>query len=207
LVFVLIVAVAAVVWTSWSRFRAGSSASAAVANRPAATPELAEAADAKLRLLKSGQSESIAFHAAELQSLLQFRFQQLLPAFVDSPQIDLADGQIQVQARVPVDRLPSISDLGEAATFLPDTADVGLSGTLLPLDNGRVALAISEVRAAGIPLPQRLVPRALQRLGRKDEPGLPANALALPLPPGAAASYVRGDSLVLLAHPLPRPSN
>jgi hypothetical protein len=42
------------------------------------------------------------------------------------------------------------------------------------------------------------VPGALRRLGRKDEAGLPADALSLPLPPGADAAYVRGDSLVFL---------
>ncbi len=206
LVLIVLVAAAWLLWARWFRQRpsAPNAAGPAAASRLAASPLLAESADAKLRYLKSGQATSIALHANELQSLLQYRFLQLLPAFVDSLQIDLAEDRIHVRARVPVERLPTISDLGEAASFLPDTAEIGLTGTLLPLDSGRVALAIDEVRAARIPLPQRLVPRALQRLGRRDEPGLPPAALALPLPPGAAAAYVRGDSLVLLAQPIPR---
>ena len=63
---------------------------------------------------------------------------------------------------------------------------------------GRVALAVDQVRAARIPLPKRLVASALSKLGRKPEAGLPADALALRLPSGADAAYVRGDSLVFL---------
>jgi hypothetical protein len=87
------------------------------------------------------------------------------------------------------------------AALLPDTTEVTVRGQLLPLDGGRVAFAIDEVTAAHIPLPRRIVPAALERLGRRDEPGLPRDALALPLPPGAAGAYVRADSLVLLARP------
>ena len=111
------------------------------------------------------------------------------------------------EARVPVDRLPSISEIGDAAAFLPDTAEVALTGRLLPLDEGRVALSIQEVKAARIPLPQRLVPRALQRLGRRDEPGLPRNALALPLPKGASSAYLDSDSLVLIGRSVQRSRN
>ncbi len=173
--------------------------------RLAASPALAQIAEAKLENLKNGQAQSVAFSQEELQSLLQYRFVQLLPAFVDSPYIELDDDRIKVTALVPVENLPSLGELGDAAAFLPDTTEVTMTGKLLPLDSGRVALAIDQVRAARIPLPQRLVPRALQSLGRKDEPGLPRDALALPLPPGAAAAYVRGDSLVLLARPVSSP--
>jgi hypothetical protein len=50
-----------------------------------------------------------------------------------------------------------------------------------------------------VPLPRRLVHRALARLGRVEEGDLPRDAVAVPLPPGVEAAYVRGDSLFLLA--------
>lgn len=162
------------------------------------SPELADLAVEKLARLKSGESEAVALSQTEIQSLLQYKYRQLLPAFVDSPRVLLEEGKIVVQARVPVERLPQLSELGEAAAFLPDTTEVGVTGQVLPLRTGRVALAVDQVRAARIPLPKRLVPGALRKLGRKDEPGLPADALAVPLPPGADAAYVRGDSLVFL---------
>jgi hypothetical protein len=162
------------------------------------TPELADAAADKLTNLRDGGVTSVALSETEVQSLLQFKFRQLLPAFVDSPQVELKDGKVTVSGRVPVDRLPQINELGEAAGFLPDTTEVGVTGQILPLSGGRVALAVDQVRAARIPLPRRLVPGALRKLGRKDEPGLPEDALAVRLPSGVDAAYVRGDSLVFL---------
>lgn len=159
--------------------------------------QLAQFADDKLQQLKDGRADQVSFHAAELQSLLMFRFVQLLPAFVDSPHVHIREGKIEVAARIPVEHLPNISELGEAAGFLPDTTEVELIGTLIPLDSGRVGLSIEEVRAAQIPLPHRLVPNALQKLGRKPEKGLPKNALALPLPGGVGSAVVEHDSLIL----------
>jgi hypothetical protein len=170
----------------------------AVVTEAVPSPELADAATSKLQQLKNGETRSVALTEVELQSLLLYKYRQLLPAFVDSPRVKIENGKIEVQARVPVERLPQLSELGEAAAFLPDTTEVGVTGTILPLRSGRIALAVDQVRAARIPLPKRLVPGALRRLGRKDEAGLPPDALALPLPPGADAAYVRGDSLVFL---------
>jgi hypothetical protein len=162
--------------------------------------ELAESADAKLQQLKAGQVERIVLNEDELQSLLQYKYRQLLPTFVDSPRISLRDGKIEVRGRLPIDRLPRVKGLGDAADFLPDTTDVSVTGQLLPLGNARTALAVDRVRASGIPLPQRLVADALTRMGRKDEPGLPKDALGLRLPLGAQSAYVRGDSLVLIGN-------
>jgi hypothetical protein len=181
------------VTSAWNDLRGGQEAA-----EPGATPELAEIASGKLAQLKAGEVEAVALSENELQSLLQYKYRQLLPAFVDSPSVKLENGKITVQARVPVERLPQLNELGEAAAFLPDTTELGVTGQVLPLRAGRVALAVDQVRAARIPLPKRLVPGALRKLGRRDEPGLPADALALPLPPGADAAYVRGDSLVFL---------
>lgn len=170
----------------------------AIVTETVPSAELADAATSKLQQLKNGETRSVALTEVELQSLLLYKYRQLLPAFVDSPRVKIENGKIEVQARVPVERLPQLSELGEAAAFLPDTTEVGVTGTILPLRSGRIALAVDQVRAARIPLPRRLVPGALRRLGRKDEAGLPPDALALPLPPGADAAYVRGDSLVFL---------
>lgn len=162
--------------------------------------ELSDAAAAKLKDLTNGKKTMIALTEVELQSLLQYKYRSLLPAFVDSPRVELNGSKIEVSARVPVDHLPQLSELGDAATFLPDTADVGVTGELLPLRAGRAALAVDQVRAARIPLPGRLIPGALRKLGRKDEDGLPKDALSIPLPPGANSAYVRGDSLFFLAN-------
>lgn len=162
------------------------------------TPELAELAAARMDSLERGQLDRIALGEVELQSLLLYRFEGLLPAFVDSPTVELEGDRLQLRGRVPVDRLPSVGELGDAAAFLPDTSELTLTGKLLPLDSGRVAIAVDQVTAARIPLPKRLFPGALRRLGRVGEPGLPDDAVALHLPFGASSAYIRNDSLVLL---------
>ena len=180
------------VMNAWHDFRGREAAPAGPSQ------ELADAAASKLDDLKAGDAQSVSLSETELQSLLQYKYLQLLPAFVDSPSVDLDGDKITVNARVPLEQLPSLSELGEVAAFLPDTTELSVSGKLLPLSNGRVALAVDQVRAARIPLPRRLISSALGKLGRKEEAGLPRDALALPLPPGADAAYVRGDSLVFL---------
>lgn len=165
------------------------------------TPEIAESAQRKLTALSEGDASRVALSEAELQSLMEYRYQQLLPGFIDSARVELAGDRLRLRVRIPAERLPVYDELGEAAELLPDTTDVSVRGQLLPLDDDRVAYAIDDVRAGPVPLPRRIVPGALERLGRRDEPGLPRDAVALPLPPGVAGAYVRSDSLVLIARP------
>lgn len=170
-----------------------------VENGPQPTLALAEAAGEKLDGLRTGEQARTALSAIELESLLLFRYRGVLPAFMDSTQIELVQDQLQLRARVPVDKLPSVDGLAEAAAFLPDTTELTVTGRLLPLESGRVAFAVDQVSAARFPLPSRLVPGALTRLGRVDEPGLPPDAMALPLPSGVTSAYIRRDSLVLIS--------
>ena len=162
------------------------------------TRELADAAQQKLYALERGDAGSVSLSTAELQSLLQYNYATLLPSFVDSPRVELDGDRIRVRGRVPLDRLPDVAGMSDAAALLPDTTDVAVTGQLLPLGTGRVALGVDDVSVSRIPLPDRLIAPALRRLGRTDEASLPPDALALPLPPGADGAYVRGDSLVLV---------
>lgn len=163
-----------------------------------ASPELAAVAQAKLDDLKGGLVQRASFTSAELQSLLEFRYRGLLPAFVDSPRIALEGDRLRLRVRVPVSRIPESVRLGEIAGLLPDTTELDVRGQLLPADDGRIAFAVDEMSAHRIPLPRRLVPAALEVLGRRDEPGLSPDAISIPLPPGATAAYLRSDSLVLI---------
>jgi hypothetical protein len=163
-----------------------------------ASPELADAAERKLAELGDGSASQVALSAVELESLLLYRYQGVLPGFLAAPSIEFSGEQMQLRARVPVDMLPDVEGLGPAAAFLPDTTELTVSGRLLPLQSGRVAFAVDDVSAQRFPLPRRLVPAALDRLGRRDEPGLPPEAMALPLPRGTSSAYIRRDSLILV---------
>lgn len=168
-----------------------------------ASPELAAAAERKLESLRDGSRDQVALSGIELQSLLVHQYDGLMPGFLHDPTIELRGDQLRLRARVPVDKLPRIDGLGEVMAILPDTAELAVAGKLLPLDSGRIAFGIDEVSAARVPLPRRFVAPALERIGRREEAGLPRDAVALPLPPGAAAAYVRRDSLVLIGWRVP----
>lgn len=180
----------------WDVLRGDGAAAQVIGQVP--SRELADRAQQKLeRVQMGGGNES--FTTAELQSLLQFRYRELLPDYVDSPRVSLEGDHIALRMRVPLDRFPQVRDLGEIAALLPDTTELDVRGTLLPSDDGHVAFAVDAVSAHRIPLPRRLVPPALELLGREDRPGLPDDAIAVPLPRGTRSAYVRDDLLVLLS--------
>lgn len=196
-VLLLLVAVAA--W--WFRGDLAEAWRAVRGEDPPAVPseEVAAAASVKLEELAAGRSRRAALSAVELQSLLEYRYRDLFPSFVHDPRVSIEDDRLRLEARVPTDALGGLPGADQARALLPDTADVTVMTNVLPLEPGRVALAVDEVTAARIPVPDRIVPSLLARVGRVEEPGLPEDALALRLPPGAATAYVRADSLVLLA--------
>ena len=166
--------------------------------------ELADAATRKLERLVAGEpGSSVSLSEAEVQALMENRLSPFVPAYVLDPAVELDGDQVVMTARVPVDQLPQIEDeLGEAARFLPDTTEIVAHGKLLPLSESRIALGIDRMSVAGIPLPDRFIPRLVARLRRQESiAGLPADALALPLPPGVGSAYVRNDSLTLVAAP------
>jgi hypothetical protein len=198
----LILLVAGAAWLFRDRIRHEWNAMRGLREAPQVpSPELAELAAAKLQRLRAGETERVALGATELQSLVTYTYAGILPAFAQDPHIELEDDHIRLRVRVPVDRLPDVKGLGDAASFLPDTTEVALSGVLLPLSDGRAALAVDDVQAARIPLPTRMIAEALKRVGRRDEPGLGTDAIAVALPPGVGAAYIRSDSLILLAQP------
>ncbi len=158
-------------------------------------------AQAKYTALASGRPPArVALSEDELQALVRTRFSGMLPRWVDSARIQLEGDKVRLSGRVPVDHLPDIKSLGEVGGLLPDTTEVAVKGQVIPLGQGRVALAVDQVTAAHVPLPRRLIPQILGGLkkGRPAEATTPPDALVLPLPRTISSAYVRGDSLVLL---------
>lgn len=168
-------------------------------NAVVVSSELADSAAARLDAALNGHGPSrVALTQPELQSLLKYRWKNFLPDYVARPDVQLSAGRIRLQAAVPTERFRQLRELQDVLSFLPDTAELTATGQFIPLAPGRVALEVSDITAARIPVPQRLVPVILSNLGRRDEPGLAPNAVGLPLPHGATAVFVSGDSLVFL---------
>lgn len=200
---VIVLALLAAAWLfrsqligAWQSFRGG-------AEPELASLELAERAERKLAALEGDDPPArVTLTSAELQSLVTYRMAEALPPFILDPVVTVEEGDLRVSARVPTDQVAGVRGIGgsqEILSMLPDTTEVQAKAHLVPLGDGRVALAVDEVTAASIPLPSRAIPRILESVGRRDEPDLPADALAMKLPPGVSSVHTSGSSIVFVS--------
>lgn len=160
------------------------------------SPDAAASAEAKLASLRAG-GEPVRLSEAELGSYLRYSIAEQYPHLMRNPSAAIAGDTLRVGGSVPTALLPELQELERIRDFLPDTTRLDLGGRLLDRGGGRAALEIEEVAVAGIPIPQRYYPGILERIGRRDEPGLPPNAIAFPLPDGVGSAHVEGGYLVL----------
>ena len=167
------------------------------------SPELAESAEQKLATMSEPNApDRVTLSSAELQSYVTYRMAEALPSFILDPVVTVDEGDLKVSARVPTDEVAGMRGMGgseEILSMLPDTTEVEAKGHLIPLGDGRVGLAVDEVSAASIPLPARMIPRILESMGRRDEPNLPREALAVRLPGGVTNAFAHGDSIIFLS--------
>jgi hypothetical protein len=164
------------------------------------SPELADTTLSRLEeFQRSDVGGELRLGEAELSSLVRYTLPGILPVGVTDPNVELRDGRVVLGARVAVSSLPELPALNDIVGLLPDTIQVEMEGTLQPLGEQQAALHVDRMEASRIPLPARLFPEILRALGRRDAPGLPPNAIGVPLPRGLSAAFVRGDTLVLVA--------
>lgn len=161
------------------------------------SPEAASAAEAKLERLRD-EGDTVRLSEVELASLLRYRVAEQYPDLLQNPSAAMSGDTLRIGGRIPTERLPELGELEPVRAFLPDTTRIDIAGRLLTHEPGRAAIEIEEVAIAGIPIPQRYYASVLDRLGRRDEPGLAENALAFPLPSGVSAAWVEQGLLVLV---------
>jgi hypothetical protein len=169
-----------------------------VAEGPRPTPELADSVLARVQtFLQSGGDEQMVLSGLELTSVIRYAVPGLVPEGIEDPEVTLSDGRIHLRARVILDAFPELPDLGPILGILPDTLNVELEASLMPYGEMESALLVQKVEASRIPIPRRLIPEILSAMGRVDKPGLPPEAITVPMPSGLASAYVLTDSLVL----------
>ncbi len=166
------------------------------------SPELADSVLARVQRFRRGEGpEQLVLDANEITSLARFSVPDLMPPGVVDPEVTLREGRVYFRSRVALESFPDLPDLGPFLGFLPDTLDVNLRASMMPFGEGRAALLVHQVEAMHIPLPGRLIPEILLAMGRKETPGLPPEALLVPLPSGLASAYILTDSLILSRDP------
>jgi hypothetical protein len=162
------------------------------------SPELADSALAQIQRFRRGEGpDQLALDASKLTSLARFSLPEVMPQGVTDPVVTLRDGRVHFRSRVALEVFPDLPDLGPFLGILPDTLDVTLQASMMPFGDGRAALLVHRVEAMRVPLPERLVPEILRAMGREEQPGLPPEAIMVPLPSGLGSAYILTDSLVL----------
>ena len=157
--------------------------------------EAADSAQAKLERLRA-QREEVRLSDVEFTSLLRYRMQGLA-ADLETPSVTFADSTLRLRGRFPTDRLPDTEEVNRIRTFLPDTAEVVVRGSIRTVEPGRAAVRVDNASFARIPIPAGEIPGVLERMGRGDQPGLAPEEYPFPLPPGVGSARVENGQLVL----------
>lgn len=139
----------------------------------------------------------MALTGVEITSLLRHSLPGLLPPGLADPAVEVRDGRLHLRARISPAEFPRMPDLGPLLGVLPDTVDFRAEASLVPYDEIEAALVVHEAEASRIPIPKRLIPELLKALGRVERPGLPPDAVAVPIPAGLSSAYLLGDRLIL----------
>jgi hypothetical protein len=159
--------------------------------------EAAKNAEEKIARLRKGR-DTVHLSEVELTSLMRYRLQdQLADGALRDPEVHLRGDTVRITARLPVDRLPQVPELRRVRSFLPDTADVDVRGQLRTSSTGNAALRVGRATFAKFPIPHEWTGQLLQRLGRRDQPGLAQDEFAIRLPPGVGGARVENGQLVL----------
>lgn len=171
------------------------------ADAPAASPAMAEAALGRLAELTGGEGGRGTFTALEVESVLRYGLDDPLPAGVGNPEVEFRDDELRLSVEVARELLPSIPEMDRIRDALPETVPIQIRGALLTLEEGRGAIVIRRVDAAGVPVPRRFHRSIAQVLNPSPGEGLPPEAVVFALPSGITSVHLAGDELVVDVHP------
>ena len=159
--------------------------------------ELADSVLARVQEFRQGEEPRMALGGREVTSVLRYALPGLIPSGVRDVTVELEEGRVLLSAQVVLSSFPALPDLGPVLGILPDTLAVVVHASLMPFGEEEVALLVQGVEASRIPIPRRLIPEILEAIGRVERPGLPPEALAVPLPAGLGSAYILTDSLII----------
>jgi hypothetical protein len=165
-------------------------------NATEASPEVAAEAQEKLDQLRAG-GDSVRLSGVEITSLLRYRSPAAMLQMIHDPTVQIVGDTLRLTGMVPTDRLPADPNLDRIRLLLPDTAKVSVRGTLQASGGGEAAFGVEGVEFAGVPIPPRYYSMMLERLGRRDRPGLDPGAVSFRLPARVATARVADGFLVL----------
>lgn len=157
--------------------------------------EAADAAEEKLARLRA-DGDTVRMSGVEFTSYMRYRMAERFALNVEMPVITFEGETVRVDGRVPRDRIPLERLPRAARAFVPDTADVAVSGSLRTVAPGRAALRIETAAFARVPVGREVYVPLLDRVV-PDEPGVREDEMAFQLPAGAGGARVEAGELVL----------
>lgn len=160
------------------------------------SPEAALSAEVKMQRVRM-RGDTVALSDVEVASFMRYQLADRFGGLLHDASANISGDTLMIGGRLPTDRLSDLRELDRVRMFLPDTAQVDIAGRIVTQLPGQAVVEIERVMVAGIPIPERYYPAVLARIGRRDEPGLPPNALALPLPEGVGSARIEDGSLIL----------
>jgi hypothetical protein len=164
---------------------------------PDVTKELADSVVDQVQAFREDGEGQLSLGSREVTSVIRYALPGLIPSGIKDPSVTLREGRMFLSARVIRREFPNLPDLGPILGMLPDTLNVEMEASLMPFGEAEAALLVQGLEASRIPIPRRLIPEILKAMGRQERPGLPPEAVAIPLPAGLSAAYIVTDSLVL----------
>jgi hypothetical protein len=171
--------------------------------RRTSSPELGEEVLGRYERLLAGQGDEdeLVLSDVEVESLILFGLPGLLPSGIDGPSLEIVGGELRLSGRVATEAFPRFPDLQEIFRILPDTVPLEIRASLMSFGQEDAALVVQRIDAMNVPLPRRFYPGILEAFGRRERRGLPAEAVALPLPEGLSSAQIVEDRLVLIREP------
>ncbi len=163
----------------------------------APSSELADSVLFRVQDFRESGAGQMALGGREVTSVIRYSVPGLIPPGIRDPEVTFNDGRVHFSAQVALGAFPALPDLGPILGILPDTLNVKLQASLMPFGQEESALLVHSLEASRIPLPRRLIPEILRAIGRVERPGLPPEAIAIPLTPGLGAVYILADSLII----------
>ncbi|MGQ0713598.1 MAG: hypothetical protein ACT4PJ_07675 [Gemmatimonadaceae bacterium] len=148
------------------------------------TPEGAERARAAVQLLSSRAGPVFTNIAgADLASYIFDELAKQLPPSAEQIQAAVIEDRLHVRALVRISDFGGSGVLGPLAAMLGDREPVEFGGTLELVRPGLAQYRVKVLRLRELTVPQRMIPRLLQRIARSSRPpGLAEDGLPLEVP-------------------------
>lgn len=150
------------------------------------------AARARADSIARGRADSVVLDASETASLVGAGLTPAVRSQLDSLEVTLHDGRLELGARLATGRLPR-NVVGPLGIALRDREPIQASGGFAVSQPGVGEWTIQRLAVRGVPLPADAVPVLLERIFA--EPG--RRSITLTLPPGVRSLRVSPAGLVL----------